>query len=833
VALALCPRFAGGPGFVNLGLGVPAAAHTPSRVLIERFLRRTISTAAKSQNNPHHQTDSYRLLFLLTSTVSQCITLLAMRAPSHLFYLTCCFFLAILLTPPSARAQSSSETLQSAALKLEITPQPYSYRLIEKYTGDTLLTETGALSFTETRYTAHAADHFTQHQNCLRAALHLDGTSTPAQASFCFITPEILQVKLAFNNGIRTPISEEFIDQGEHYYGIWEMPLTGNLDNRGADSDFLGMRRHENINYSSARAPFYLTSRKYGLYVETVGPGHFTIAKAGKTRFIFTDNELKYNIVYGPTYASVLSRYNSLAGPAFMPPLWAFDSIWWRDDQHDDLRRAKNAQEKVIDDADHLQALHLPASAIWLDRPYGSGEMGWGNMDFDSSFPDPPAMIRDLKSRGINLLLWIANRSWNQLFVEGSARHYLYYGAGSAADMKSPYAYAWFKNQLNEYVRIGVKGYKIDRGEEDELPLADENLNAILFPQMAAAGLSEAYGSDFFTFSRNANDTARKYTAIWNGDTHSTFPSLADSLKTALRSGAINFPMWGSDIGGYTGRPDKELFARWLEFSAFSPIMEVLIGPNRTIWDDYDNDMVNIACTHVNAHHDLIPYTRSYLYQSTLTGMPVMRALVFSYPDDPNVTDMWDEYLYGNELLVAPVLTAGATQRAIYLPAGRWLDYSERHTIYKGNQTITINATLAQIPLFVGEGAIMPRGDIVKDNNNWVRNWKPQLRIEFFPAENAPSSFAYYTGSSVQQITAHRMNNTLNIQFGALEASGVIEVYLKSVNIVTRNGQKLRKGKDYQFDPAANKLTVPFDGAIANILTIDPASSLFASNGSP
>lgn len=743
-------------------------------------------------------------------------------------HLACSLVLATSIAAASLRAQASQETLQSTVLKLEITPRPYSYRVIEKSTGDTIVSETGALSFTETRYTAHAADHFTQQQACLGAVLHLDGTSIPAQASFCFLTPEILQVKVAFNNGVRTLISEEFTDHGEHHYGIWEMPLTGNLDNRGADADFLGMRRHENINYSSARAPFYATSRKYGLYVVSVGPGHFTIARGGKTRFIFTDNELKYDLIYGPTYANVFSRYNAIAGPSVMPPLWAFDSIWWRDDEHDDLRRAKNAQEKVLDDADHLQALHLPASAIWLDRPYGSGEMGWGNMDFDSSFPDPPAMIRDVKSRGMNLLLWIANRAWNQLFVEGSARHYLYYASGSGADMKSPYAYAWFKDKLNEYVRIGVRGYKIDRGEEDELPLADENLNAILFPQMAAVGLSDAYGPDFFTFSRNANDTARKYTAIWNGDTHSTFPSLADSLKTALRCGAINFPMWGSDSGGYIGHPDKELFARWLEFSALSPMMEVLIGPQRTIWDDYDNDLVNIAHTYVNTHHDLIPYTRSYLHQATSTGMPIMRALVFSYPDDANVTDMGDEYLYGSELLVAPVLSAGATGRSVYLPAGRWLDYNDKQSIYKGNQTVSVKAFLTQIPLFVREGAIIPRGDIVKDNNNWEQNWRPQLRIEYFPAESEPSSFGYYTGSAEQKITAHRVNEALKIEFGDLGASGVLEVYCTKVNSVTRNGQKLRRGRDYQFDPAANKLTVPVDGATN--LTIAPASSLFASN---
>jgi alpha-D-xyloside xylohydrolase len=378
--------------------------------------------------------------------------------------------------------------------------------------------------FTENRYTVKSASDVTHSNGTMRATLHLEGTSELAQASFTFVRPEVLRVVLSFKSGVPTEIEEEFADQGEHYYGIWEMPFGGNLDNRGADHDFLGIRHQADVNYSSARAPFYVTSNKYGVYVETTAKGHFTIAQAGKTHFSFFDTQLKYDVIYGPSTADVFQRYNALAGPSLMPPTWAFGRIWWRDDNHDDLRRAATAQEKAVEDADKLRALRIPAGSIWLDRPFGTGEMGWGNMDFDASFPDPAKIIQDLHDRGMNLLIWIANRSWNQLLVEGAARRYLYFGRGSAADLRIPGAYTWFKDKLNEYVKLGVKGYKIDRGEEDELPLADENLNAILFPKMAAEGLRDVYGDDFFTFTRNVNDTARKYTAVWNGDTRSTSP---------------------------------------------------------------------------------------------------------------------------------------------------------------------------------------------------------------------------------------------------------------------------------------------------------------------
>jgi alpha-glucosidase (family GH31 glycosyl hydrolase) len=410
----------------------------------------------------------------------------------------------------SAGRTQAAETLESSALRIELNTSPYSYRVIERSTGEVLVSESGALTFTSNGYTVRSVTDVTKKSGAMRAILHLEGTSELAQASFTFVKPEILQIVFSFKNGVAADIREEFTDQGEHYYGIWEMPFGGNLDNRGADHDFLGIRHQADVNYSSARAPFYFTSKEYGVYIETTARGHFTIAQAGKTSFSFFDSQLKYDIIYGPSYAEILNRYNAMAGPSIMPPTWAFGSIWWRDDHHEDLRRATNAQEKVTEDADRLRALHIPAGSIWLDRPYGSGEMGWGNMDFDASFPDPPKMIRDLHDRGMNLLIWVANRSWNQLQAEGSARRYLYFGRGSAADMRNPDAYLWFKDKLNEYVRLGVRGYKIDRGEEDEMPLADENVNAILFPKMAAEGLSDVYGNDFFNFTRNVNDTARR-----------------------------------------------------------------------------------------------------------------------------------------------------------------------------------------------------------------------------------------------------------------------------------------------------------------------------------
>src|SRR5882724_2048908 len=382
------------------------------------------------------------------------------------------FLLAISFLLLNSEVFAATETLESPVLRLELNTAPYSYRVIERSSGKVLLSQSSTgVTFGPELYPASEATSVSKMSNSLQAELLLQlagresmpaGTPSKAQVSFSFLKPEVLEVTITYKGASPNEISEEFNDQGEHYYGIWEHPFGGSLDNRGADRDFFGMGNERYVHHASARAPFYMTSNKYGIYVESLAPGHYAVAQAGKTTFSFKDAQLKYDIIYGPSYADVLRRYNAMAGPAFMPPTWAFGSIWWRDDEHDDLRDADNAQAKVLDDADHLRRLRIPAAAIWLDRPFGSGEVGWGGMDFDPSFPDPARMIRDLNTRGMKLLLWCANRCSGKMFEEGSAKSQLFSYKGPVADIRKPEVYVCWKEKQDEFVRLGVKGYKID-----------------------------------------------------------------------------------------------------------------------------------------------------------------------------------------------------------------------------------------------------------------------------------------------------------------------------------------------------------------------------------
>jgi hypothetical protein len=192
---------------------------------------------------------------------------------------------------------------------------------------------------------------------------------------------------------------------------------------------------------------------------------------------------------------------------------------------------------------------------------------------------------------------------------------------------------------------------------------------------------------------------------------------------------------------------------------------------------------------------------------------------IFNYPNDTTLTDTSDEYLYGDQILVAPVLVQGATSRSVYLPAGNWVDYNDRATIYNGPVTITATADIATTPVFATEGAIIPRGDIFQGNNNWTPGWAPSLRIEVFPSSTLATTFPYYTGTTVQAISATPTGNGLQIKFGNLWMPGSLNVYCTAPASVTLNGAKLVLGTGYTYEAATQLLTVSFQGASTLVLS--------------
>jgi alpha-glucosidase (family GH31 glycosyl hydrolase) len=309
-----------------------------------------------------------------------------------------------------------------------------------------------------------------------------------------------------------------------------------------------------------------------------------------------------------------------------------------------------------------------------------------------------------------------------------------------------------------------------------------------LFEQLCYENMVSKWGeSNFYNFARSAVDRSRSRTAVWNGDSHSNFTGLAYSVASGIRAGLIGFSQWAVDCGGYirgANDPEEELWARWMHFSTFSPTYEIMIGTNHTPWyPPYTSRLVSVLKQTANLHASLLPYIKSYTYHATQTGVPIIRALFLEYPHDPKVYTTTDSYAFGEEFLVAPIVTEGGT-RDVYFPSGSsYLEYINKTDVYQGGTTHPVSLEWEYVPVYVREGAIIPTGDIYQGNQRWTK-WEPYLEIQAFPSYNVPASqFEYYNavqnGTATITMVTDKREKSVIITYEDLGTPGTIIVYGK------------------------------------------------------
>lgn len=436
-----------------------------------------------------------------------------------------------------------------------------------------------------------------------------------------------------------------------------------------------------------------------------------------------------------------------------------------------------------------------------MTRPYGTGNSSWGNFDFDPTYyPDPAQLIQNLSDYGFTFQVWAANRAFldTQLYNASEANGWLFPGIspifflGPALNLSIPAAYSYFSQRLEYFTNIGVRGYKIDRGEEGEMPVYEQNIINSLFEQLCYDNMKAKWGvGGFYNFARSVVDRSRARIAIWNGDSHSNWTGLSYTVASGIRAGLLGFSQWGSDTGGYVRSPDnvanqptEELWARWMQFSAFCPVYELMLGTNHTpYYPPYTEHLVQVMKETSNMHHSLFPYIKSHQYQATQDGISLIRALFLEAPDDQNTYETTDEYFFGSEFLVAPILRPGG-QRSVYFPqkGTKYLEYYNKTNVYAGGTSSTVAMGVDYNPIYVIEGAIIPRGDIYQGNNKWTNPWTPYLEIEVYPSYSCDqSTFLYYNSQKQVEIvmTSDGGSKTVTVQYGDLALPGRITAFTK------------------------------------------------------
>ncbi|KAF4303866.1 Glycoside hydrolase family 31 [Botryosphaeria dothidea] len=618
-------------------------------------------------------------------------------------------------------------------------------------------------------------------------------------------------------------------------YGVWEYPWDGKVANENVTFEIKGVGEATGVNWCNARAPFFLTNAGYGMYIDTLAMGLFDFSDPASSRFVFNASSLTIYVIL-PTapndYKSILTQYAELSSYIFMPPDTAYGPIIfsdnWETDFHGDV---SNAQENYYDVITHLFDNRIRASAFFADRPYGTGNGSWGNFDFNlTAYPTPAEFIANLTDRGFDFQVWVANRAtpdtllWNASVANDWLFDFDYATlqgslAGPALNLSIPEAYDFFSDHLQAFTDLGVKGYKIDRGEEEEMPVWEQNIQMALFEQLCHDTMAAAWGAgNFFSFARSAVDRARSHAAVWNGDSHANFTGLAYSVASGIRAGLLGFSMWGSDTGGYVREggapvPSEEVWARWMHLAAFSPLYELMLGTGATPWyAPYSPDLVAVFRETADLHHRLLPYIRSYTYAAHTTGLPVMRALFLEEPADKAA---WvhadDEYFFGGELLVAPIVEAGG-ERDVYFPGSNdtlYLEYFNKSAVFRGGETETVNLGVHDVPVYVRAGAIVPRGDVFRANDRWTEDWTPYLDIEVFPAWDLPKSqFQYFNKEKEVAVdivlTVDKETKAAKVEYGDLGFSGSIIFYVKDgakkVDIVAGGGEAAVDGIQSLFE---------------------------------
>jgi alpha-D-xyloside xylohydrolase len=544
----------------------------------------------------------------------------------------------------------------------------------------------------------------------------------------------------------------------EHYYGLGQQQ-QGWMDLR--DHEIRCWHDYGALGGENVCVPFMVSSRGYGLVWDN--PSRTTVSLGFNGRNTWSSevgDRVSYFVIAGATSDEIYGGYRLLTGVSHLLPKATYGFI--------QSKAIYPTQDQVLEVARKYRQKKLPLDVMVVDFLNMTRQ---GELDLDPArWPDPAAMNRELHAMGVGTLLsvWPHFSAGTQFYDMLLSKGWLIHNRdgvpdlggfkptiGPNLDTTNPEAANWFWEKIRDrYVKpYGFDYIWLDETEPDINPAKDVFFIGSgtryfnVYPLFHTAAVYEGFRRDFgdsrrvMILARAAYLGAqRNGTVFWSSDVLSTWDMLKRSIPAGLNFTATGLPYWDTDIGGFFSpavpadyhaaykplidgsdvrgtignyEDYPELFVRWFEWGAFQPVMRVHGERNHNeVWS-YGEQAEPILAKYLKLRYQLLPYTYSVAYRSYQTGAPYMRALFMDFPEDPKVADIRDEYMYGPAFLVAPVTEQGATQRAVYLPAGcDWYNYWTNQRLH-GGQTIVADAPIETLPLFVRAGSIVPFGSEV------------------------------------------------------------------------------------------------------------------------
>lgn len=474
--------------------------------------------------------------------------------------------------------------------------------------------------------------------------------------------------------------------------------------------------------------PFFISSRGYAVFVHSSAPLTFDLGHSydGAATIFVGDDTLDLFLFFGSP-KEVLSEYTALTGRAPVPPLWSF-GLWMG-------RESYSSEEEVRNAARRMRQNRVPCDVIHLD-------VGWTEVphrnDFafsTSRFTDPVKMLSDLKEDGLRVSLWQLpyfnpnNRLHREAIEEG---HLILSTNGKPPvddgilDLSRPEAVEWYKSKLRHLLRMGVAVFTADFGEaaplsgiyhERRSSIQEHNLYPLRYNK-AVFDVTEEVTGEGVAYSRSAWAGSQRYPLHWGGDPENTDSAMAGTLRGGLSLGLCGFSFWSHFIGGFPYAPPEDLYLRWLAFGCLTSHARVHGAPPREPWlfgEGFTKEFRRI----VELRYRLLPYIYAQAHLAANNGHPMLRTIFFEYPEDRTSWLVEDQYLFGTDLLVAPLFEE-ARERDVYLPPGGWTDYHTGERC-RGGSWHRLRAPEVPAILLVRDGAAIPHARLAQctDQLDW------------------------------------------------------------------------------------------------------------------
>lgn len=566
------------------------------------------------------------------------------------------------------------------------------------------------------------------------------------------------------------------MDADDHFYGFGEK--TGFLDKRGEkmtmwNSDVYAPHNPETDPlYQSI--PYFMTVRNgkaHGIFFDNTCKTTFDF-KSNNDSYSFSaeGGQLDYYILAGPSPKDVIEQYTDLTGRMPLPPKWALG-------YHQSKYSYKSEQE-VRELVSNFKQKQIPIDAIYFDIHYMDG---YRVFTFDrAAFPDPKQLIHDLKQEGIHVVP-IVDPGVKQdpnyyIYKQGVLQnHFCKYlegdlyldevwpGISAFPDFTNTKTQKWWGEKHSFYTDLGIEGIWNDmnepavfnktktmdlaviHGNDGDLKTHQElhNVYGLLMGKATYEGLQQQLNGMRrpFLLTRAGYAGIQRYAAVWTGDNRSFWEHLEMSLPMCMNLGVSGIPFCGPDVGGFAHDSNGQLLTRWMQVGAFTPFLRnhnALDTVRQEPWA-FGEIYEKIIKKYIQLRYQWLPHLYTLFMEASRTGIPVMRPLFLEYPNDPKTTNLSDQFLIGDNVLIAPIMRPATYHRVVYLPEGDWVHYWT-DKIIQGGTHILVEADLETLPLFIKKGSMVAHGAIKSSTMAPETN----MEIHIYPDDKGEISYTFY-----------------------------------------------------------------------------------------